>query len=455
MIAGSSEENIELKTQTLGMRILKEDESHSSRFFSEHFWSKTFLKLSLRYPKLKVEMFRFVDVLPSLRTKKEITEHFVLYLINKDTEISNWVRPFLRNVLSAFPISYFFGMMIRAAVLRTSGNFIAGINFEDAKTRLQNLRKEESVFTLDVLGEAALSEKEAVAYQKQYLDILKSLDSFAGSESTRYGTCPFVNVSVKCSSLYSQISSLATEESVSALKERLRPILRLAKEKNYFINLDAEQFDYKEILLSLAEEIFSEPEFAAYPHFGIVIQTYLKNSQKDLIRILEYSKNRNTPITVRLVKGAYWEYEVIRSREKGWETPVFENKEETDFNYETCAKMLLDSYPRILSAFASHNIRSLSAILAYAEIKEIPKRDFEIQMLYGMGNSYKFVFKRMGYRIREYTPLGEFLPGMAYLVRRLLENTSNQGFLQNFITGRMDYSRLLKNPEESIHAKLS
>ncbi|MBM9499175.1 proline dehydrogenase family protein [Leptospira sp. 201903071] len=453
MIADSSE-SIELKTKTLGMQIFKDDESHSSRYLSKHFWIKAFLKLSFRYPNLKVEMFRFVDVLPSLGSKKEITEHFVLYLLNKDTEIPNWIRPFLRTVLSVFPVSYLFGIFIRTAVLRTSGNFIAGKNFEKAKRRLQNLRKADSVFTLDVLGEAALSEKEAVAYQKQYLDILKSLDTFAGFETTRYGTCPFVNVSVKCSSLYSQISSLAMEESVSALKERLRPILRLAMEKNYFVNLDAEQYDYKEILISLAEGIFSEPEFEDYAHFGIVIQTYLKDSQKDLIRILEYSKNRKTPITVRLVKGAYWEYEVIRSREKGWEIPVFENKMETDLNYEECAKILLDFYPRILSAFASHNIRSLSAILAYAEIKEIPKRDFEIQMLYGMGDSYKVVLKRMGYRIREYTPLGEVLPGMAYLVRRLLENTSNQGFLQNFITGRMEYSHLLKNPKESIHAKL-
>ncbi|AOP33108.1 hypothetical protein A0128_04080 [Leptospira tipperaryensis] len=447
-------ENIELKVQTLGMQIFKEDESHSSRYLSKHFWIKAFLRLSFRYPNLKVEMFRFVDVLPSLHSNKEITEHFVLYLLSKNTEIPNWLRPLFRNFLRPFPISYFFGIFIRAAVLKTSGNFIAGKNFEDARKKLQNLRKKNSVFTLDVLGEAALSEKEASGYQKQYLDILKNLDSFSGSEVTNYGECPFVNVSVKCSSLYSQISSLAHDESVSVLKERLRPILRLAKEKNYFVNLDAEQYDYKEILISLAKEIFSESEFADYPHFGIVVQSYLKESKIDLIHILEYSKNRKTPITVRLVKGAYWEYEVIRSKEKGWEIPVFENKQETDLNYEECAKILLDSYPQILSAFASHNIRSLSAILAYAEHKGISKRDFEIQMLYGMGDSYKVVFKNRGYRIREYTPLGEVLPGMAYLVRRLLENTSNQGFLQNFITGRMDYSHLLKNPKESIHANL-
>ncbi|TGM58419.1 proline dehydrogenase family protein [Leptospira adleri] len=449
-------ENIELKTQVLGMQIFSEDESQSSRYLSKHFWIKKILGISFRYPNLKVEMFRFVDVLPSLRSSREITEHFILYLLNKDTEIPNWIRPFLRLLLGIFPISFLFGVGIRAVVLRTSGNFIAGKDFKEAAKRLKKLRKKDSVFTLDILGEAALSEKEANVYQKQYLRIIENLDSFAGSETTNYGACPFVNVSVKCSSLYSQISSLAKEESVAVLKEKLRPILRLARSRNYFLNLDAEQYEYKEILISIALEIFSEPEFSDYPHFGIVIQTYLKDSRKELIQILEYSKTRKVPITVRLVKGAYWEYEVIRAKEKGWEIPVFENKAETDLNYEECAKILLDSYPRILSAFASHNIRSLSAILTYAESKGISKRDFEIQMLYGMGDSYKVVLKKMGYRIREYTPLGDILPGMAYLVRRLLENTSNQGFLQNFLSGRMDYSHLLKNPKESIsNAELS
>ncbi|RHX87079.1 proline dehydrogenase family protein [Leptospira stimsonii] len=443
-------ESLELKTKTLGMRIFQEDESQSSRYLSKHFWIKKFLGLSFRFPKLKIEMFRFVDVLPSLRTKKEITEHFVLYILNENTETQNWIRSLLRFFLRIPPIPFFFGIGIQAAILKTSGTFIAGKNFQKAEKRLRTIRKKNSVFTLDVLGEAALSEKEADGYQKQYLEILESVDSFAGAETTGYGVCPFVNVSIKCSSLFSQISSLAKEESVAILKEKLRPILRLAKRKQYFVNLDAEQYDYKEILITLAKEIFSEPEFEDYPHFGIVIQAYLKESKEDLIRILEYSKNRKAPLTVRLVKGAYWEYEVIKAKEKGWDVPVFENKNETDFNYEECAKILLDSHPIILSAFASHNIRSLSAILTYAESRGIPKRDFEIQMLYGMGDSYKVVLKKMGYRIREYTPLGDILPGMAYLVRRLLENTSNQGFLQNFLSGRMDYSHLLKNPKESI-----
>ncbi|PKA05541.1 proline dehydrogenase family protein, partial [Leptospira ellisii] len=166
----------------------------------------------------------------------------------------------------------------------------------------------------------------------------------------------------------------------------------------------------------------------------------------DLKRISEYSKNRKTPITVRLVKGAYWEYEVIRARERGWEIPVYENKRETDANYERCGRLLMDSFPRVLSAFASHNVRSLAYLLSYAESKGLSKRDFEIQMLYGMADSYKIVFSSMGYRVREYTPLGLMLPGMAYLVRRLLENTSNQGFLQNLITGRTNFETLLSDP---------
>lgn len=444
-------ESAESEATRIGLNIFHENEKQSSKYLSKHFWIKHALRLSFRFPKLKIELFRFVDVLPSLRSVKDITDHLNLYLLEGKTEIPFWLRPFFKIALTLFPFSYLAGSLVRFLILNTSKNFIAGKNFQEAKPRLQSIRKKRKVFTLDILGEAALSEREALHYQKQYLDVLENLDPFSGSEKTSYGDCPIVNVSVKCSSLYSQISSLAKEDSVFALKERLRPILRLAKEKKFFINLDAEQYDYKEILMSLAEEIFLEDEFKNYPHFGIVIQAYLRESENDLKRIIEYSKNRKVPITVRLVKGAYWEYEVIKAKEKGWEIPVFENKSETDANYEKCSRLLIDSFPNILAAFASHNIRSLASVLSHAENKGLNKRDFEIQMLYGMGDSYKAVLTEMDYRIREYTPLGEILPGMAYLVRRLLENTSNQGFLQNFLTGRMGYENLLKNPKESTN----
>ncbi|TGK23183.1 1-pyrroline-5-carboxylate dehydrogenase [Leptospira yasudae] len=449
-----SSEDLEAETKRLGVRIIEQNERQSSGLFSKQFWIKRLLGLSVRYPKLKIELFRFVDVLPSLRSSKDITDHLSLYLLEGKTEIPKWLGFFLRTGISILPISFVLGNSVRFFVLYASKNFIAGKNFTEAKHRLLSIRKKSRVFTLDILGEAALSEKEALRYQKQYLEVLSDLDSFSGFEQTSYGSCPYVNVSVKCSSLYSQISSLAKENSVSVLKERLRPILRLAKEKNAFINLDAEQFDYKEILMSLAEEIFLEEEFKDYPHFGVVIQAYLKNSKEDLQRIISYSEKRGVPITVRLVKGAYWEYEVIKAKEKGWEIPVFESKAETDLNYEECSRILLESFPNILSAFGSHNIRSLAFVLSFAEKQGLNPRDFEIQMLYGMGDSYKSVLTQLGYRVREYTPLGEILPGMAYLVRRLLENTSNQGFLQNFLTGRIKQTHLLQNPKETIHDKL-
>ncbi|PKA02410.1 proline dehydrogenase family protein, partial [Leptospira ellisii] len=201
---------------------------------------------------------------------------------SEDSGIPAWIRKTLRFYASLFPISVLFGGFVRFAVGRASGNFIAGRDLKTADANLKRIRAKGNVFTLDVLGEAALSEKEAVAYQKQYLELLRNIGRFSGSETTGYGRSPFVNVSVKCSSLYSQISSLAKEESISALKERLRPILRTAKENGYFANLDAEQSDYKDVLLTLAEEIFSEPDFADYPHFGVVIQTYLRESENDL-----------------------------------------------------------------------------------------------------------------------------------------------------------------------------
>jgi RHH-type proline utilization regulon transcriptional repressor/proline dehydrogenase/delta 1-pyrroline-5-carboxylate dehydrogenase len=134
-----------------------------------------------------------------------------------------------------------------------------------------------------------------------------------------------------------------------------------------FVNLDMEQNDLRPMTLTLAEELFSEPEFSAYPHLGIVIQAYLKSSLDDLKSVYAFAAKRKAPLTVRLVKGAYWDFEVIQSLQKDWPIPVFTDKAMTDANYEVCADFLLSHYPVLHSAFGSHNVRNLAFCMARAE----------------------------------------------------------------------------------------
>ena len=152
---------------------------------------------------------------------------------------------------------------------------------------------------------------------------------------------------------------------------------------------------------------------------------------------------------MRLVKGAYWDYETVIAHQRDWPVPVFSHKPQTDANFEKLSAMLLRNEMVVDAAFATHNVRAIATVLSRAERLGIDPRAFEFQMLYGMADSIKAGVLQLGCRLREYCPVGELLPGMAYLVRRLLENTSNEGFLANKFGKGTSRADLLKNPAEA------
>jgi RHH-type proline utilization regulon transcriptional repressor/proline dehydrogenase/delta 1-pyrroline-5-carboxylate dehydrogenase len=241
---------------------------------------------------------------------------------------------------------------------------------------LAKLRKEGIAFTVDLLGEATVSEVESEEYARRYLEILEVLaeeqhrwpDNPALDEGPD-GLLPKVNVSIKVSSLYSQMDALAYEDSIEALKRRLRPLMLRARETGAFVNLDLEQFSFRDLTLDLFTQLCDEPELAGYPHFGVVVQAYLKDATRDAERLIRWAKKRRTPFTVRLVKGAYWDYETILARQKGWPSPVFTRKEDSDASFEQISRMLIDAWPNVWAAFGSHNVRSIAYAVAYARAR--------------------------------------------------------------------------------------
>jgi RHH-type proline utilization regulon transcriptional repressor/proline dehydrogenase/delta 1-pyrroline-5-carboxylate dehydrogenase len=182
-----------------------------------------------------------------------------------------------------------------------------------------------------------------------------------------------------------------------------------------------------------------------------VIQAYLRDSLEDIKQLTRFANERGVPFTIRLVKGAYWDYETIEAEQRRWPIPVYTVKAESDANYEKCAQHLLENFKHIRAAFASHNVRTLAACMVLAEQLKVPKAGFEVQMLYGMAEPIKKSVVDMGYRVREYAPVGELIPGMAYLVRRLLENTSNESFLRSKFAENASADVLLKNPAEGLN----
>ncbi|MGH2626001.1 MAG: bifunctional proline dehydrogenase/L-glutamate gamma-semialdehyde dehydrogenase, partial [Anaerolineales bacterium] len=171
--------------------------------------------------------------------------------------------------------------------------------------------------------------------------------------------------------------------------------------------------------------------FRDWEDIGIVVQAYLRDAPADIARLRTLAEQRGAPITVRLVKGAYWDEETIIAAQEGHPVPVFEDKAATDHNYEHCTRLLVDAYPHLRPAFGTHNPRSLAHALVCVEQAGLARAHVEFQMLYGMAEGLRRAVQSLGYRTRVYVPAGEIVPGMAYLVRRLLENTSNESWLMH------------------------
>lgn len=454
MVRKLSKTDKENSVKHLGLDMLKESQK-SQTIFRKNYFSDKMMDWAMQRPELKLDLFRFVDVLPTLVSHKQIVAHLKEYFMNGGKHVPLWMKSGLGVSLSNPVTDRLATFSVKKNVVAMAQSFITGANSSESHVKLKKLWDQGLTFTVDILGEAVISQSEALSYQSKYLELVKGLPQHVESwpersflESNSLGALPRANVSVKLTSLYSQMSNLDFKGSVEVLKNRLRPILKEATAHQVFINLDMEQNDYKEMVLTVAEEIFSEDEFKDYPYFGIVIQAYLKSASEDLQRVIDFSSKRKHPLTVRLVKGAYWDYENILADQRDWPVPVFANKHETDAQYERCLHQLMEAYPKIMTAVASHNARSLSYAMVLADQYEIPKSDLEIQMLYGMAGGLAPVVKERGYRVRLYAPVGELLPGMAYLVRRLLENTSNEGFLKQSQEEGQNLSALLADPSQ-------
>jgi proline dehydrogenase len=184
-------------------------------------------------------------------------------------------------------------------------------------------------------------------------------------------------------------------------------------------------------------ELLSEAEFREGPSAGLVLQAYLRDSPEQLRTILDWARGsgRATALQVRLVKGAYWDHELVQARQHGWSVPVFEVKADCDRNFEALTRRLLEARPLVRVAVASHNLRSVAHAIAVNRRLGADDGDLELQVLRGLGDELQDALASKGFRVRAYCPVGDLVAGMAYLVRRLLENTSNESFLHEQARG--------------------
>ena len=442
---------LQAEIERRGARIFDLVDRHPEPLFSKAGFYQRMMALSMRDEHFKVQLFRFVDVLASLHRGTDIVQHLDQYF----ADMRNGYAPLIRTgVRAAKIVPWISGQFLRWNVSGMARQFIAGRNPQDVMKTLRKRRAQGIGFTVDLLGEAVVSEQEANEYATRCLELLEHLGretrGWTDSLGKNAELFPVVNLSVKISALYSQMNPADPADAIVHLAPKLRPILRRAQELGAFVNFDMESYAHKNATLELFRALFTETEFRNWPHVGIVIQAYLRDAEDDLHDLLDWGRRRGTRFAVRLVKGAYWDFEKIKSRQNGWACPVFLQKPESDLNFELLTRIMLENESIVTSAFGSHNVRSIAHAQALADQLGIDRGRLEFQLLYGMAGPVKRALVEMGYRVREYSPVGELLPGMAYLVRRLLENTSNEGFLRAKFSENVSESELLRDPADLI-----
>jgi len=415
-------------------------------------WSEQFLTWALKDPDFKVQLFRFVDVFPMLHTPAQIHDYLMDYLSQPGVTLPGWLAAGLQAGRLAK------GMLaktIAGRITSLADSFIAGRDAAAALQKLERLWNEGLAFSLDLLGEACVSEEEARIYQGRYLDLIALLAERTARwhvnerlESDHLGTIPRVNVSIKISALSSRVDAIDWEGSLSVLQTALRPILEMAGAHGVLINFDMEHHALKELTIELFRRCCERFDFPA----GLALQTYLRSAEEDAEQLIQWARGAGRQVTVRLIKGAYWDYEVMQAEQRGWPVPVWTEKRESDACFERVTERFLAAAPRradaggVKLALGTHNIRSLARGLALLEQYKLPPAACEIQMLYGMADQLKAAVRERGLRLRQYVPLGELIPGMAYLVRRLLENTSNQSWLRAGFFEQVSDEQLLASP---------
>lgn len=442
------------RTLEIGTDLLERARAAEPGFPRPAWVEQQLLKWVVKDDRFKTQLFRFIEVLPALHSDEDIAAHLKMYLSANGRSLPGIV---------AFATSYerpdsLLAKLVAGAARfnarKMAHKFVAGSTAAEAIQAIQAMRRLRRAFTIDLLGEAITSEQQAEQVTQTYIDLIRDLGEAARSwrridpiDYSSRGPYPIVNISVKLSALYSQFNPVARERTVSIVGQRLAAILQAARRHDAFVNVDLEQYRYKEITYAIFREVLSRPEFGDFSAAGIVVQAYLREAEQDLQGLIEWNRRRGAPLAIRLVKGAYWDYESSLAGHRP--PPVYLRKWESDASFERCTDILFRHTDHIRPAFGTHNVRSIAYAVACAEQRGVDIHDYEIQMLYGMGEPLKKAVADLGNVLRVYTPYGSLVPGMAYLIRRLLENTANESFLRQSFTEHQPPEILLADP--SLH----
>ena len=230
-----------------------------------------------------------------------------------------------------------------------------------------------------------------------------------------------------------------------AILGRLKPLMARALEAGAAVTLDMEHHEFKPLILALFREWVEAYPQRGWPP-GIALQSYLPETERDAVALIRFAESSGRRIGIRLVKGAYWDSEVALAGQRRWPVPVHRTKAETDAAYERLASLLLQHSEAVYPAIATHNLRSLAFAMAAARHHGARRENWEVQMLHGMAEPLKQAVADLGAQLRIYLPSGELITGIAYLIRRLMENTADTSILRQAYLEGASAEQLLAAP---------
>lgn len=401
------------------------------------------LNLTAHFALLRIHLLKFLAILPSLdhdrqggEVKRVLLESLRRLISDHRAKVARplpfWIASSVaicRVILVCIPAGLL-APTVRLLVQVAARRFIAGESIDQAETSLRSLRDSGRDATLDRLGELVVSEVEADRYMEEVLEMVEGLARQIPRGERNSSGINRAHISIKMSALCRDFRPEAFDAVYARVAPRLAKILLIAKQEEVFINIDAEHYAYRDLTFNIYRKVLLEtPGLEDYADTGIVLQAYLRDGAKHLRDILALAKERKLTMPIRLVKGAYWDAETVEAEAHSFDAPEFLNKEETDLHYRQLIIEILASYPHLQLCLAGHNF----ADHCFGEI--LCRRDYpnhppiEHQCLHMTYEALSVGMARMGWVVRNYVPVGSLLVGMAYLVRRIMENSSQVGVL--------------------------
>jgi RHH-type proline utilization regulon transcriptional repressor/proline dehydrogenase/delta 1-pyrroline-5-carboxylate dehydrogenase len=331
----------------------------------------------------------------------------------------------------------------RQAMRLLGSHFVLGQTIDEALHRARG--HAEFRYSFDMLGEGARTAADADKYFDAYAGAIAAIGAQAGNAELPQRP----GISVKLSALHPRYEAISSERVLKELVPRLIELARMARDRDLQFTVDAEEADRLELSLEVIAAVLGDASLDGWDGFGLAVQAYQKRALDVIGWIEEAAAASRRRLTVRLVKGAYWDTEIKRAQERGLaDYPVFTRKAMTDLCYMACVKRLLAARDRLFPQFATHNALTVASVIEHARGVE----GFEFQRLYGMGEAlYDALLAELpDAACRVYAPVGGHRDLLAYLVRRLLENGANSSFVSVAADPSVPVADILRRPQSFI-----